>query len=71
MSYGNRNADLVLSKAEAELADQIATRKGISQGEAATLVMKASIERRVRKRTGKGPARVVQFVGRGTGTPRR
>lgn len=58
MSYGNRDETLVLSKEEADLAKQIAKRKGISEEEAATLVMKASIARRVRKRTGKGPARV-------------
>lgn len=58
MSYGNRDENLVLSKDEADLAEQIAKRKGISREEAATLVMKASIARRVRKRTGKSPAKV-------------
>lgn len=57
-SYENRDESLVLSKEEAALAEQIAKRDGISKEEAATLVMKASIARRVRKRTGKGPARV-------------
>lgn len=61
MSYGNRDETLVLSKEEAELAKQIAQRKGITEEEAATLVVKASIARRVRKRTGKGPARVYGF----------
>lgn len=55
MSYEN---SLVLSKDEAELAKQVAERKGITQDEAATLIVKASIERRVRKRTGKAPAKV-------------
>jgi hypothetical protein len=57
-SYGERDESLVLSKAEAELAEKIARRNGISKEEAATLVMKAVIERKVRERTGKGPARV-------------
>lgn len=58
MSYGNRDESLVLSKDEAEMAKEIARRKGISEEEAATLVMKASIARRVRRRTGKAPAKV-------------
>ncbi len=58
MSYGNRDESLVLSKDEADLAKQIAKRKGITEEEAATLIVKASIARRVRKRTGKSPAKV-------------
>ena len=58
MSYDSRINELTLSKEESELAKQIAKRKGISEEEAATLVVKASIARRVRRRTGKGPAKV-------------
>jgi hypothetical protein len=58
MSYDNRINELTLSREESELAKQIAKRKGITEEEAATLVVKASIERRVRKRTGKAPAKV-------------
>lgn len=61
MSYENRNESLVLSKEEAELAKQVAKRKGITEEEAATLLMKASIARRVRKRTGKAPAKVYAY----------
>ena len=57
-SYGNRDGQLVLSKEEAKLVKQVAQQRGISEEEAATLLIKASIERRVRKRTGKGPAKV-------------
>ena len=53
-----RDESLVLSKEEAKLAKQIAERKGITEQEAATLVVQASIARRMRKRTGKAPARV-------------
>jgi hypothetical protein len=49
---------LVLSKAEAELVQRIAKLHGISAEEAAELVVKKEIARRVRLRTGKGPARV-------------
>lgn len=48
---------LVLSKKEAEMVKQIAERHGISEEEAAELVVKKSIAHRVRMRTGKGPAR--------------
>jgi hypothetical protein len=61
MSYGNRDEPLVLSDDEADLAKQVAKRKGISEEEAATLIVKASIARRVRKRTGKTPAKVYQI----------
>jgi hypothetical protein len=61
MSYGNRDGSLVLSKEEADLAKQVAKRKGISEEEAATLILKSSIARRVRKRIGKGPGKVYQI----------
>jgi hypothetical protein len=50
--------NLILSKKEAELAAEIAKREGITVEEAATKLMQAAIARRVRKRTGKGPAKV-------------
>jgi hypothetical protein len=50
--------NLVLSKKEAELVKETARIYGISEEEAATLIVKASIARRMKKRTGKAPARV-------------
>lgn len=49
---------VTLSKAEAQMADEIASRFGITAEEATTLVVKASIARRMKKRTGKAPAKV-------------
>lgn len=49
---------LVLSKDEAALVKRIAHQHGISEEEAAELVVKKEVARRVRLRTGKGPARV-------------
>jgi hypothetical protein len=47
-----------LSKKEREILKRIAERDGITEDEAATNLVKAALERMVRKRTGKGPARV-------------
>ena len=47
-----------LSKAEREIVKRIAERDGISEDEAATLLAKAALARRARKRTGKAPSRV-------------
>lgn len=58
---------LVLSGAEAEMAKKIAQQYGITEEEAAELVVKKEVARRVRLRTGKGPARVFGLAG---GTPR-
>ena len=55
---------LALSKAEADLAAKIAEREGISIEQAATMVVKASIARRMKKRTGKAPARVYGIKGK-------
>jgi predicted kinase len=52
-----------LNKAERAVVKKIADRDGISEDEAATQLVKAALERRVRKRTGKGPARVFQMRG--------
>lgn len=49
---------LILSKDEGELADEIAKRFGLPVKEASELVVKASIARRMKKRTGKSPAKV-------------
>jgi uncharacterized protein YpmB len=49
---------LVLSQEEAQLVKRIAAQHGISEEEAAELVVKKEVARRVRLRTGKGPAKV-------------
>lgn len=49
---------LMLTKHEAELAKRIAEIHGITAEEAAELVVKKEAARRVRLRTGKGPAKV-------------
>jgi ribosomal protein L23 len=53
-----------LSEKEAELAKEIANRFGLSVEEATTLVVKACIARRMKKRTGKNPAKVYSIKGR-------
>lgn len=53
-----RDEKLILSKAEAEVAREIADRYGMTQEEAGTLVLKACMARRLKKRTGKNPAKV-------------
>lgn len=57
-SYGNKDSDLPLTKAEAALGKEIAKRKGLGDDDAGTLLVKAAIARRVKKRTGKSPAKV-------------
>jgi ribosomal protein L23 len=47
-----------LTKKEAELAEEIARRFQLTVQEATTLVVKACIARRMKKRTGKSPARI-------------
>jgi hypothetical protein len=49
------------SNKEMELIERVAKRDGISLDEAATNLGKAALARRVRRRTGKGPARVFQM----------
>lgn len=49
---------LALTKDEAKLAAEIAQRFGLTQEEATTLVLKACMARRMKKRTGKAPAKV-------------
>ena len=55
---------LVLSKAEAAFAKRIAEQHGITPEEAAELVVKKEIARRVRLRTGKGPAKLYGAIRR-------
>ena len=49
---------------EMELIERVAKRDGITADEAATNLGKAALARRVRKRTGRGPARVFQMKGK-------
>ena len=58
------------SSKEMELIERVARRDGITLDEAATNLGKAALARRVKKRTGRGPARVFEIGGKG-GTPRR
>lgn len=64
MDYAKGHGKLVLSKKEAELAQQVARIYGIDEEEAATLVLKAGIAHRVKKRTGKAPAKVYPIKGK-------
>lgn len=64
MDHGKGHEKLLLSKKEAELAKEVARIYGISEEEAATLVLKAGIAHRVKKRTGKAPAKVYPIKGR-------
>lgn len=47
-----------LSAKELELVKAIARRDGVTEEEAATRLVKEAIARKVRKRTGRGPAKV-------------
>lgn len=47
-----------LTKSEREIVQKIADRDGCTLDEAATRLTKAALARRVKKRTGKAPARV-------------
>jgi hypothetical protein len=49
---------LDLSDKEMELVQQLAKREGITDDEAATLLVQKEIARRVKKKTGKNPAKV-------------
>lgn len=57
-SYGKRDNDISVSKDEAALGQEVAKRKGLGDDAAAELLVKAAIARRVKKRTGKSPAKV-------------
>ena len=47
-----------LTEREREVIKRIAERDGISEDEAASNLVSAALARRVRKKTGKGPAKV-------------
>ena len=53
-----------LSNAEKAMIKRIADRDGITLDEAANNLVKACLARRVRKRTGKNPAKVYTMKGR-------
>lgn len=55
---------VTLTKNEAALAAEIAKRYGLTLEEATTLIVKACIARRMKKRTGKSPAKVYSIRGR-------
>jgi hypothetical protein len=48
-----------------EMVKRIADRDGITPEEAATNLVQSALARRVKKRTGKAPAKVYQIRGRG------
>lgn len=50
-----------LTAKERELLKRIAERDGVDEDEAATRLVKTALARRVKKRTGKNPARVYQM----------
>lgn len=54
---GHEN-NLQLSKAEGEIAERVAKIHNISVEDAGELIIKRSLEDRVKKRTGKNPAKV-------------
>lgn len=55
-----------LTKQERELVKRIADRDGISEDEAASNLVSAALARRVKKRTGKAPAKVYSMKNRKT-----
>lgn len=56
-----RPESVAITAKDLDLIQRVAKRDGISEDEAATNLAKAGLARRVRKRTGKGPARVYGF----------
>lgn len=50
-----------LTEKELDLVKRIAKRDGITEDQAATNLAKAGLARRVKKRTGKAPARVYAY----------
>ena len=55
---------LNLSRDEKDTLRRIAERDGISEDDAASRLVSSALARRVRKRTGKGPARVYGIRGK-------
>lgn len=58
---GKAPEEAAFSDKEMELIRRVARRDGVTEDQAATNLGKAALARRVRKRTGKGPARVFQM----------
>lgn len=58
-----RKEPLDLSDKEIEMVRQIAAREGITEDEAATRLVQKEIARRVKRRTGKNPAKVYAMKG--------
>ena len=56
--HGRLAFDVALSASERDLVEAIAQRHGISIDEAAARLVSDALARRVRRRTGKSPARV-------------
>jgi len=54
----SRDESVSLGKDEMEAVRRIAKREGISEEEAATRLVQSALARRVRRRTGKAPAKV-------------
>lgn len=50
-----------LSKAERDMVRRIAERDGVTEDEAATRLVQQALARRVKKRTGKPPAKVLSI----------
>lgn len=58
------DAHTSLTNSEMAMVQKIADRDGISTDEAATNLVKTALARRVRKKTGRGPARVYSIRGK-------
>ena len=58
MTHAKGHENLTLTKSEEAYAERISKLYGVSKEEAAELVIKRTLEDRVRKNTGKAPARV-------------
>ena len=54
----DKGTDVALSRAEMEIVRAIAKRDGVSEDEAASQLLSEGLARRVKKRTGKNPAKV-------------
>ena len=61
----NKGPDTAMTEREVELVSRVSKLYGISVEEAHTHLAKAGLARRVRRRTGKGPARVFTMRNRG------
>jgi transposase len=57
----SRRDDVPLSNREREMVKRIAERDGVSEDEAASRLVSAALARRVKKRTGRAPAKIYGF----------